>query len=60
MMKAYHAKNGYYPILREIAQELNLSSEGAASRLVEELIGKGYVRKFDRKHRGLSLTEKAL
>lgn len=44
-IKAFVAKNGYPPTVREIGENLGLQSSSTAFNLLEQLVKKGYVSK---------------
>lgn len=48
------------PTLQELCTALGLKSRGSLHLMVQNLIEAGLIEPFDRKHRGIRLTEKAL
>jgi len=58
MIRAYAELNGHAPTLREIAENLGLSSHSSAQDYVEALIRKGALERSS-KHRGLRLPHRS-
>lgn len=59
VIETYIVDNGYPPSVREIGDELGLSSSCTVQRHLEALIGKGYLRRSGSKARTLELTDTA-
>ena len=55
-LQTYHAKNGYSPSLKEIAQDFDLRSTSTVHSHLQALQAQGYVRRFDRRPRSLRIT----
>ena len=52
-----HKERGYPPILKEIAKEVGVGTEMGASRHIEALVKKGYIKKEKKIHRGIQPAE---
>jgi repressor LexA len=50
-------ERGYPPILKEIAKEVGVGTEMGASRHIEALVKKGYIKKEKKIHRGIQPVE---
>lgn len=58
-IKSFITKNDYSPSLKEIAEFLDTSNLSTAQYYVEELEGKGYLKRTPHKNRGIIPTSKA-
>ena len=56
-IKKFQQKNAISPSLEEIKKKFGLASVSTASYYVEKLESKGYLKKDDKQHRGISVFE---
>lgn len=52
-IKAYSAKHGYSPSIREIARAIGTTSTSVASAYLDELTKKGFISRAERIARGI-------
>src|SRR3989344_2214126 len=56
-IKKFSKDNGYPPSFREIMQGLDYSSVATVAQHIDNLVGKGYLRKRDNEARSIQLIE---
>ena len=56
-VRAYHARHGRMPTVREVGAAVDIRSPGTAGRYIDALVEKGHLRRQPRAWRGLSLAE---
>lgn len=57
-ISAYIDKHGYAPFYEEIREKFNLSAQSTVHEHITALVDKGYLKRDERKERGLSLVTK--
>lgn len=59
-MQKYIAENGYSPTVREICAACNIKSTATAFTYINQLAGRGVIKKTDNRNRAVSLNQKVV